>query len=79
MVEVIQCFLCVAEVSLGFPGTIHVVIAFPMNEEFQFFIFISGIDDPVHLPFVVSVFSDVNGSRPVRGLPFQTVTVRFAP
>ena len=77
MVEVIQCFFSITEVGFRFPGMIRVVIAFPMDKEFQFFIFISCIDNPVHLPFIVSVFSDVDRSRPVRGLPLQVVTVRF--
>ena len=58
---------------------IRVVIALPMDEEFQLFIFIAGVDDPVHLPFVVSVFSDVDGSRLVRGLTLQMVSVWFNP
>ena len=77
MIEVIQCFLCVTKIGLGFPGTICVVIALPMDEEFQCFIFIMGIDDLVHLPFVVFVFGDIDGPRPVRGLSLQSVTVWF--
>ena len=77
MIEVCQSFFSVAEIRFRLPGMICVVIALPMDEEFQLFIFISGVDDPVHLPFIVSVFSDMDGSRPVRGLPLQLVTVRF--
>ena len=79
MIEVCQSFFSVAEIQFWLPGTIRVIIALPINEEFQLFIFIMGIDDPVHLPFIVSVFSDINGSRPVRGLPLQSVTVWFNP
>ena len=71
--------MTVSKVILRFPGTIRVVIALPMDEEFQLFVFITGIDDPVHLPFIVSVFCDIDGSRPVRGLSLQLVTVRFNP
>ena len=56
---------------------IRVVIAFPMDEEFQLFIFIMRINDLVHLPFIVSVLSDIDRSQSVRGLPFQSVTVGF--
>ena len=79
--EITDSIFCVSEIRLGFPCTIWVVIASPMNEVFEFFYFLGKNPQcgppPIRCPCLQLL--DVNRPGLVRSLPFHRAKVGFNP
>src|SRR6266702_2237214 len=62
---------CIGEISLRFPSTIFLSVAFPMNKVLSVSALPSDINHIIHFIFLVSILSDIHRTRANSDLSFK--------